>query len=77
MAVFEIQAVTRSGEIEPRYTDRAVNIGDRLTIGSRGLVVVRQVASPTNPLASAAFLCAEPTGPVGERPTRPAARQAA
>ena len=77
MAVFEIQVVTRSGEIEPRYTDRAVNIGDQLKIDARNLVVLRRVPSPTNPLASAAFLCAEPTGPVGERPTRPAARQAA
>ena len=77
MAVFEIQVVRRSGAIETRYSDRAVKVGDRLTIDARSLVVLRRVRAPHNPLASAAFLCVEPPAAASEAQSRPAAQRAA
>ena len=77
MAVYEIQVVRGSGTIDTRYSDRSVKVGDRFTIDARELVVVRRIASPSNPLASAAFLCAEATAPALPVRSRPEARRAA
>jgi hypothetical protein len=59
VALFEIHVLGRGGVIETRYTDRAVRLGDRLTIGARTLVVSEGVPTPVSPLATAAFMCAE------------------
>jgi hypothetical protein len=57
MALFELHVVQASGTIEKRYSDRAVRLGQRLTIDAHRLVVVEELAKPDSPLATAAFLC--------------------
>jgi len=59
VALFEIHVLARGGVIETRYTDRTVQLGDRLTIGARTLVISEGVPTPLSPLATAAFMCAE------------------
>ena len=63
MALFEIQVIRQSGEIEIRYSDQPLNVGDRITIDTRSVIILRQVATPTSPLATAAYLCTEPNNP--------------
>jgi hypothetical protein len=65
--VFELKVLRRDGGIETRYADRAVHVGDRLTVGRRKLVVLKQ-AAPSGRLGAASFLCLEvPPPPPGFR----------
>ena len=62
--MFELQVVRPDGVVDTRYTDRLVSVGDRVSIDTRSVLVLEQIASPANPIASAGFRCAEePAGP--------------
>jgi hypothetical protein len=63
----EPKVLRRDGGIETRYADRAVRVGDRLAVGRRKLVVLKQ-AAPSGRRGAASFLCLEvPPPPPGVR----------
>ena len=63
--LYEIKVVRGNGEIETRYADRGLSVGDRLTVGRRKLVVIKKVA-PSSRLERASFVCLEvPPPPAG------------
>ncbi len=66
MAVYEIQVVRRNGSLDTLYTDRRVDVGDRLRIGASDVVVTERRRTPVDPLVTAAFRCTEEIAPTVE-----------
>jgi hypothetical protein len=65
--LFELKVMRFDGAIETRYADRAVCVGDRLTVDRRKLVVIKR-AAPSSRLGAASFVCLEvPPPPAGFR----------
>ena len=63
--LYEIKVVRGNGEIETRYADSGLCVGDRLRVGKRKLVVVKKIA-PSTRLELASFVCLEvPPPPAG------------
>jgi hypothetical protein len=63
--LYELKVVLGNGEIETRYCDKGLRVGDRLTVGRRKLAVIKKIA-PSSRLEAASFVCLEvPPPPAG------------
>ena len=60
--LYEIKVLRASCQVETRYTDQELNLGETLTIGSDRFTVREQLSHHDHPLAAAAYFCTLPDG---------------